>query len=249
MLAIAKEYLEKATEVKKLLLRGLNLKSIDELFRLRGKMPRGEFYIDHCKCEFVFHGIGVRFSKRNYNAELFGQTIPKELNIDLDYGRDFNAIEPSKLERYIEEYYPEYKEFDYKKIKQEFAEEIKAGNMYKDDCLYYFKEPDEIMTPYYKKLLEIKERPGMYLGYPSLTRLSAFMHGFEICFYDLKKKWIKGWCDGFQEWIQEKYAITSSHHWSEIILFHSSSEEEAFYKFYDLLEEYKKLYLAKKKED
>lgn len=43
---------------------------------------------------------------------------------------------------------------------------------------------------------------------------------------------------GFQEWIQIKYDITSSHHWSSIINFYASDEAEAFDLFYKHLEEF-----------
>ncbi|MCC3439960.1 hypothetical protein [Microcoleus sp. PH2017_05_CCC_O_A] len=53
--------------------------------------------------------------------------------------------------------------------------------------------------------------------------------------------------DGFQEWIQERYQITSTHGWDSIILFFSADEKDALDKFFKLLEEF--LDLAKIAED
>jgi len=44
--------------------------------------------------------------------------------------------------------------------------------------------------------------------------------------------------NGFQEWIQERYQITSTHGWDSIILFFSVDEKDALDKFFKLLEEF-----------
>lgn len=43
---------------------------------------------------------------------------------------------------------------------------------------------------------------------------------------------------GFEEWIQIQYDISSSHHWSSILNFFSSDEAEAFDLFYKHLDEF-----------
>ena len=41
-------------------------------------------------------------------------------------------------------------------------------------------------------------------------------------------------------WVQNRYKMTSSHDWASIIKFYSITEEAAFDKFYELLEEFLK---------
>jgi len=43
---------------------------------------------------------------------------------------------------------------------------------------------------------------------------------------------------GFQDWIQERYDTTTCHSWASIILLNSEDDKAAFWKFFDLLEEY-----------
>jgi len=47
-----------------------------------------------------------------------------------------------------------------------------------------------------------------------------------------------GFVSEFQDFIQQRYKITSTYHWAKIITFFSSTDEEAFDRFYELLEEY-----------
>ncbi len=104
----------------------------------------------------------------------------------------------------------------------------------------------EVKSEYFFDLLQrIKQRPGMYLGKCSITRLRAFLDGYETAraelgFPDTEQQ---QQLDGFQEWIQERYQITSTHGWDSIILFFSVDEKDALDKFFKLLEEF--LYQAK----
>ena len=108
----------------------------------------------------------------------------------------------------------------------------------------------DVKSEYFFDLLQrIKQRPGMYLGKCSITRLRAFLDGYETAraelgFPDTEQQ---QQLDGFQEWIQERYQITSTHGWYSIILFFSVDEKDALDKFFKLLEEF--LYQAKIVED
>jgi hypothetical protein len=108
----------------------------------------------------------------------------------------------------------------------------------------------DVKSEYFFDLLQrIKQRPGMYLGKCSITRLRAFLDGYETAraelgFADTEQQ---QQLDGFQEWIQERYQITSTHGWDSIILFFSVDEKDALDKFFKLLEEF--LYQAKIVED
>lgn len=59
-----------------------------------------------------------------------------------------------------------------------------------------------------------------------------------INIYDLFEN-IKKRPDEFQEWIQNKYHVKASKSWATIILESSTNETEAFYKFFELLEEFR----------
>ena len=93
----------------------------------------------------------------------------------------------------------------------------------------------------YDLLQRIKERPGMYLGKRSIIRLSMLLTGYGMARAELglpvteqEKEF-----DGFQDWIQERFKIRSSHGWDSIILFYSIDERDALDKFFDLFEKFR----------
>ncbi len=89
-------------------------------------------------------------------------------------------------------------------------------------------------------LNKIKEKPELYIGKPSLERLSAFINGYLYCKHELYDKSYTKFELDFQEYIQEFYDIQYTQSWDCIIEFFSVSKEEAFYKFYKHLEEFLK---------
>jgi len=93
------------------------------------------------------------------------------------------------------------------------------------------------MDIWYDKIQTIKERPGLYIGKKSLILLHAYMNG-----YMDRQRELEGQGEGFnfefQEYIQKRYNITSSHHWSSIITFFCTTDAEAFDRFYELLDEF-----------
>ena len=92
----------------------------------------------------------------------------------------------------------------------------------------------------YEMLQSIKQRPGMYLGRCSITRLRSFLDGYMGARQDLGLPLTEQEreFEGFQEWIQKKFRITSSQSWAKIILFYSADEREALDKFFDLFEKF-----------
>ncbi|HIR23132.1 MAG TPA: hypothetical protein IAB32_05015 [Candidatus Scatosoma pullicola] len=95
------------------------------------------------------------------------------------------------------------------------------------------------MKTYYDKVIEIKKKPLMFLGTISLTKLKSFMDGYMNCLYEITGKYDLGKFQGFQEWIEDRYFHRRiNRNWARIICFFSDSEEEAFWEFYRLLEEY-----------
>jgi hypothetical protein len=97
------------------------------------------------------------------------------------------------------------------------------------------------MKSYYDKLIEIKRNPKIYLGYPSLKKLKAFMDGYSNCSYDTTGSFELGLFNGFQEWIEYKFFNKKiDHNWADIICFYNISDEVSFDKFYELLDEFLK---------
>ena len=93
----------------------------------------------------------------------------------------------------------------------------------------------------YDMLQNIKQRPGMYLGKCSITRLSMLLAGYAMARAELglpvtEQEKAFG---GFQDWIQERYKITSTHGWDSIILFYSADERDALNKFFELFEKFR----------
>ncbi|XWK90485.1 MAG: hypothetical protein U7127_10665 [Phormidium sp.] len=98
-----------------------------------------------------------------------------------------------------------------------------------------------VKTEYLYDLLErIKQRPGMYLGKSSITRLRMLLDGYGMARMELglPRTEQEQEFNGFQEWIQERFNITSCHGWDSIILFYSADERDALDKFFELFEKF-----------
>lgn len=94
-------------------------------------------------------------------------------------------------------------------------------------------------------LYKIRKKPIMYFGNRrTLTDLSNFISGFvtgrEGTNKEIKKNenWFDSGNDFFQTFIAEKYNVTFSRSWCDIIEFQASSEDEAFELFFKALDEY-----------
>ncbi|ABA20706.1 hypothetical protein Ava_1082 [Trichormus variabilis ATCC 29413] len=99
----------------------------------------------------------------------------------------------------------------------------------------------DVKNEYLYHLLErIKQRPGMYIGHCSITRLNMLLVGYSQARMELglpRTKQEKNF-DNFQEWIQIKFNINTSQSWDSIILANSTDEKDAFYKFFQLFEQF-----------
>lgn len=93
----------------------------------------------------------------------------------------------------------------------------------------------------YDMLQNIKQRPGMYLGKCSITRLNMLLAGYAMARAELGLPLTEQEKEfgGFQDWIQERYKINSNHGWDSIILFYSADERDALNKFFDLFEKFR----------
>ncbi|MFM5998359.1 MAG: hypothetical protein ACKPCI_23750 [Dolichospermum sp.] len=93
----------------------------------------------------------------------------------------------------------------------------------------------------YDLLTRIKQRPGMYLGKVSITRLKMLLMGYSMSRGELglqltqqEKQFSQ-----FQKWIQGKYQINSAEGWETIILSQVEDEKLAFDLFFQLWEQFK----------
>ena len=101
---------------------------------------------------------------------------------------------------------------------------------------------------YNNLLRDIYKNPSKYIRRPSLKYLRPFINGYRFCgdanahiignitwdtTFDTKPS--------FYDFIKDKYKIETSRHYFCIIDFFHSSEEDAFYKYFDLLYEYKEI--------
>jgi hypothetical protein len=83
----------------------------------------------------------------------------------------------------------------------------------------------------------MRGRLGMYIGTPSLTRLAAFLRGYE---HALQAHGISGadeFLPDFRDWIHKRFG-SSQRSWEETIVLHSADEAEAMKRFWELLDEY-----------
>ena len=87
----------------------------------------------------------------------------------------------------------------------------------------------------------IKKQPALYLGRPSLTLLSTFMNGYLARQYEIYAN-TQPYYDSekFQKYVKGYYGVSeNAFNYYSIICDNCSDEEEAFYKFYELLEAFK----------
>lgn len=89
------------------------------------------------------------------------------------------------------------------------------------------------MDKLYEIIKKVKKSPELYLGKKSLERLDAFISGYIVaCDNNIE------YFPGFSEFIQDRFNIHDSHRDTEIIQFYSMSDEEAFYQYFELLDEF-----------
>jgi len=94
------------------------------------------------------------------------------------------------------------------------------------------------MNAMYQLLMDIRERPGLYFGKPSLQRLSHFITGYYLCLekHELLDEF--KFFEGFQSFVQDKYKVTLTQNWANIMEFYNGDNIKTFERFFVLLEEY-----------
>ncbi len=96
------------------------------------------------------------------------------------------------------------------------------------------------MIEIYDLLQKVKEKPGMYIGHPSVSNLFMFLCGYQHCLHELSIPESEQELEfrEFQPWLQEKLKLSTSASWAKIILLYSSDDRDGFNKFFELLTEF-----------
>ncbi len=84
----------------------------------------------------------------------------------------------------------------------------------------------------------IRERPGMYIAWPSIRNLQMFLAGCDYGRREAGAAVEDRFLAGFDDWVRERFKIRSSHGWASIIEFYGQSEQGAWDLFCELLDKY-----------
>ena len=93
----------------------------------------------------------------------------------------------------------------------------------------------------YDLLKKIRQRPGMYLGRSSITRLRMLLMGYSMARGELGISLTQQEREfaGFQEWVMQRYQVNATRGWDDIILSQTQDESSALNLFFNLFEEFK----------
>jgi hypothetical protein len=83
----------------------------------------------------------------------------------------------------------------------------------------------------------MRGRLGMYLGTTSLTKLAAFLRGYDYAAEKLGARSPDPFLPGFRDWVHQQFH-TTGHSWEEAILLHSKDEADAVRRFWELVDRY-----------
>ena len=89
-------------------------------------------------------------------------------------------------------------------------------------------------------LQEIHQKPGLYIGRPSINDLYMLITCYNFAFRQLNRPYSEQECQfrEFQPWLQKRLNIKTSQSWSRLILFHCVDERDAFFEFFNLFSEF-----------
>ena len=92
----------------------------------------------------------------------------------------------------------------------------------------------------YELLNKIQQKPGMYIGVPSLTHLSMFLCGYAFSLQEqgLVLTAAEEEFDRFQFWVQRRFNVNAAVSWSKIILLYSADDRAGFELFFELWNEF-----------
>ena len=93
----------------------------------------------------------------------------------------------------------------------------------------------------YEILGKIREKPGMYIGKPSVNDLFMFIVGYEFARGELdieSTPWEDDFHENFHSWIESRFKLKTSNSWAKIIMLYSVDEKDGFLAFFQLLDEF-----------
>ena len=94
----------------------------------------------------------------------------------------------------------------------------------------------------YEVLQKIKNKPGMYIGKPSITILHHFLVGYQFARSELGielTEFEAEFYEHFHFWLQRQFEVRTSNSWANIILLFTRDEKDGFEWFFKLLDEFK----------
>ena len=92
----------------------------------------------------------------------------------------------------------------------------------------------------FKLLKTIQQRPGMFLGAPSVSSLQMFLGGYFFARHEqgLAITEEEQIFERFQGWAEQRFQVKASVSWAKIILLYSADERAGFELFFELWEEF-----------
>jgi hypothetical protein len=84
---------------------------------------------------------------------------------------------------------------------------------------------------------KVRQRPGIILGRPSAKTLYAFLSGFAYARKDSDPDDYDFLAE-FNQWVHDRYGITTTQGWARIIEFYSATEADELALFWKLIDEY-----------
>jgi hypothetical protein len=97
------------------------------------------------------------------------------------------------------------------------------------------------MSTVFELLERIQKRPGMYLGYPSVSDLFVLLNGYEIARSEAGIDLTiaeERFYEEFQPWLQNKLGVKSVTSWAKLIMLSCHDEKTGFEMFFKLLDEF-----------
>jgi hypothetical protein len=96
------------------------------------------------------------------------------------------------------------------------------------------------MGEYYHLLEQIREKPSLYIGAPSISNLFMFLQGYHFARQQLHAPMsaqVREFQE-FQPWLQKRLGVKTSRSWSQLILCYATDERDAFARFFELFHEF-----------
>src|SRR5437660_12799947 len=94
------------------------------------------------------------------------------------------------------------------------------------------------MSPIVELLQKMRIRPAMYLGSESVIKLAAFLRGYSYALDKHGARDASRFLQEFRDWVAQRFSVTISQSWENIISFQSVNESEAMQLFWKLLDAY-----------